>query len=127
MLKMLTLTLVTFLTVGASASELLNCEMQQHNEGNVTSLSFQVEATDSPHGSIFMFKADQFQGVSGFVARMMRADREFVVMNIQSDSPQVASSSQHEVIAGANQYFHHQLLLPSRGLGINGVVLDCQF
>lgn len=127
MLKMIIVSTVAFLSIGASASELLNCEMQQHNEGNVTSTSFQVEATDNPHGSIFMFKADQFEGVSGFVARMMRADREFVVMNIQSDSPQVASSSQHEVIAGANQYFHHQLLLPSRGLGINGVVIDCQF
>lgn len=127
MLKITTLAVVVLMSMGASASELLNCDLQQHNEGKVTGNSFQVEATDNPHGSLFMFKADQFEGVSGFVARLTRDNREFVVMNIQSDSSQVASSSQHEVIAGANQYFHHQLLLPSRGLGINGVIIDCQF
>ncbi len=127
MFKITTLATVMLMSMGSTAGELLNCELQQHNEGKVTGTSFQVEATDNPHGSLFMFKADQFEGVSGFVARLTREDREFVVMNIQSDTSQVASSSHHEVIAGAKQYFHHQLLLPSRGLGINGVIIDCQF
>jgi hypothetical protein len=127
MSKLLSLILIVLVSVGVSAGETLNCDLQQNFEGEVTGNSFQVEATDNPHGSMFMFNADKFAGVSGFVARIQRDNREFVVMNIYSQSLQVGSSSQHEVIAGSNQYFHHQLLLPSQGLALSGVIIDCQF
>ena len=125
MSKIVSLVLIMFVSVGVSAGQILNCDLQQNVEGEITGNSFQVEATDNPHGSMFMFKADKFEGVSGFVARIQRAGREFVVMNLQAQSLQIGSSSQHEVI-GTGQYFHHQLLLPSKGLALSAVVIDCQ-
>ncbi len=126
MSKMIVLILIGLASIGASAGQILNCDIQQNVEGETTGNSFQVEATDNPHGSMFMFKADKFEGVSGFVARIQRDGREFVVMNLQSQSLQIGSSSHHEVI-GTGQYFHHQLILPSKGLALSGVVIDCQF
>lgn len=120
------LVLTVLVSMNAVASEILICDIQQSVEGTTTGNSFQVAATDNPHGSIFMFNAEQFEGVSGFVARIKKENKEFVVMNIQSSSLQIASSSQHEVI-GTGQYFHHQLILPSKGMSLNAIVIDCQF
>ncbi len=127
MKKLLTLTaLVTSMISSAALATSLNCYKTEFANNERTVSQVEVKLNDDPHGSIFMFKSDKFEDVSGFISLMNRNDRYFAVMSMYSEKTGVNSSAQYQMVENG-QYAQLQIVMPSDSKYLAGIELVCEF
>lgn len=109
-------------TSSAFASETLSCEVRTTvDSADAIVQNVELKKVDDPHGSLTVFKLEQFGGITGLIGLM---NNDIVVISL-ADTAGYASSSHSNVAQGA--IAHHQLILPSPGVGVNAIVVDCQY
>ena len=123
-MKILILTLAALTLSNSAMASSLQCDLQQSLEGVKTSQVFEVQGSNDPHGSILYFSADQFEDVQGFVSIQSNQGKEFSVISLNSKKWQLASSSISQLVID-DQFVHQQAILPSTGLKLSAVVVDC--
>lgn len=124
-MRVLFVLLSVFMGSAAMATELqtMRCEVRIIVDSAAAIVQYyDLLKTDEPHGSLTTFKLTEFDGITGLLA-LLPGDQ--AVMSLYSDKLEVGSSSYGAVADG--KIAHHQLILPSPGLGMNVIQIDCQY
>jgi len=125
-MKKIILVLSLLLGTVAQANS-LTCQMNEFKDGQNMIQDFVVTGdVSNPHGQMYVFRSTVFPEVSGFVALMRTDGKDFAVFNMYSDTLQIASSSQHQVLV-QDQHLQHQLIIPSESLQLAGIYIVCQY
>lgn len=125
-MKKIILGLSIFASTMAQANS-LTCQMNEFKDGQNTIQDFVVTGdVSNPHGQMYFLKSTVFPEVSGFVSLMYRDSKNFAVFNLYSDTLQVGTSSQHQLVV-QDQHLQHQMIIPSTSLQLSGIELVCKY
>lgn len=115
------LILSVFLILGATvakASE-INCVLQEELNGETSTQSVALPATDDPHGALSQFQLIKYPDYSGFVA----LSKGFTVINLVNNKTDVGISSQSK--AAGDSFARLQVILGFHDSIFDMIVIQC--
>lgn len=105
----------------------LNCQQAEFKDKETVQKTFTVQGTDNPHGEMTALQSQLFPEVKGFVALIQKDTQTFAVLQLRSDTLNVGSSSQHELVSDG-QYLQQQLIVPTADSAfLGGVSVSCTY
>lgn len=117
----ISLLLVSF-TQAAMAEKKMVCDVMIAADGaDKVFQTYELIRSEDPHGALTEAKLDQFGGVTILLGVL---PDDTAVMSVYHEKTEVGSSSKAKI--SGMQIAHHQIILPSPGVGTNSIEIDCQ-